>query len=234
MKGPRFFRSLLRKGTRDSGLSSGKPCLVFPRRLHAVEHNPALFLYRAQDRGVTRITLCLDFKDDESTEGAVVCSFRRTATTAVGWPGIESKLSPLLTLFYEPGTTGKYLFVPSRAGRALRAPPGCPENHAERVLAAFLCSNQEYFAGETSGGDRYRVRTRMTDGGKPVKPPRWRDLIKLAEGRRRQALDVIDLESLQEAFEILAKSPATRRASSLDGTRQGRGGTSSRAHPPCT
>ncbi len=209
MKGPPFFKDFFHKATRethDAGPAPGKPCLVFPHRLQAVEHNPALFLCRAQDHGVTRITLCLDFKDHEEMEGAVVCSFRRTATTAVGWPGIESTLSPLLTLFYEPGNTGKYLFVPSRPGRALLAPRGCPENHAERVLAAFLCANQEYYAGEASGGDRYRVRTRMTDCGKSLKPPRWRDLFKLAEGRRRLAIDTVDPESLQEAFEILAKS----------------------------
>ncbi len=206
MKAPRSFKDFFRNRTRDSVLSTERPCLVFPRRLETARHNPALFLCKAQELGVTRITLWLDFKDHEELEGAVVCSFRRTATTAVGWPGIESTLSPLLTLFYEPGYAGKYLFVPSRPGRALLAPSGCPENHAERVLAAFLCANQEYYAGETSGGDRYRVRTRMTDGGIPMKPPRWRDLFKLAEGRRRLAIDTVDPESLQEAIEILAKS----------------------------
>lgn len=187
----------------DGAASSGGRVLVMPGRLEAFEGGPEGFVERAYDERLTNVTLQVVFTLHPDVDGTVEFSFRRVATASAGGPGIEAWLSNVYCLHYLPGAGGRYAISPSLPGQRLRPPQGCPENHRERVVAAFLRANHDLFRRVSRPGRRFRVGTVVTFEGRTLATPSYWRLRWLGRGYQSSALFPEDPRSLDEAIRLL-------------------------------
>jgi len=177
--------------------------LSLPSRLEPFDGVPTAFMERAREDGFTEVTLTVAFEVSPDLDWCVDLSFRRTATAPGGWPGIEASPDVGGCLRYRTGRQGRYTIVPALPGHVLWPPERCPENHRERVLAAFLRANHDLFRRTSRRGCRFHVKTVVTSGGKPLaKPSSWR-LRWLGRGYRSGAWFLDDHESLREVVRFL-------------------------------
>ena len=192
--------------TRDGGgLPPGTEgrVLSMAGRLEPFDASPRSFVDRACEGGFTAVTLNVILAVNADIDWSVDFTIRRVATVPEGWPGIESRVDGFYCLHYWPGEQGHYTIVPDLPGLRLRPPEGCPENHRERVVAAFLRANHDLFRSASRRGLRFRVKTVVTFGGKTIATPSYLRLRWLGRGYRSDAFAPDDRQSMREAYRLL-------------------------------